>query len=53
MDQVEIQMQDSSGNWRTYQITNNQPLAILTAMKELRWQFPDARIRAIDQNGRL
>jgi hypothetical protein len=51
-DQVEIQAQDESGNWRTYIMTQNNSQLILQNMKQLRWQFPDKRIRAIDQKGR-
>lgn len=53
MDQIEIQIQDSTGNWRTYAMPQNISAMIMARMKELRWQFPDYRIRAIDQNGRV
>lgn len=54
MDLIEIQAQDETGNWRTYNslMINNSQL-ILLAMKQLKEQFPDKRVRAIDQNGRL
>jgi hypothetical protein len=51
---IEIQAQDASGNWRTYNVIfqNNSQL-ILMEMKSLKNQFPEARVRAIDQDGRL
>lgn len=53
MDHVQIQVQDISGNWRTYTITQNSSQLILMAMKALKDQFPDQRVRAIDENYRL
>jgi Txe/YoeB family toxin of Txe-Axe toxin-antitoxin module len=53
MDRIEVQVQDLDGNWLTHTITQNQPLAIKNAMEQLKWQFPDKRVRAIDANGRL
>jgi len=52
-DSIEIQVQDASGMWRTYQITMNIPQMIIARMEELKRQFPDRRIRAIDQHGRV
>jgi hypothetical protein len=51
---IEIQAQDASGNWRTYNVMfqNNSQL-ILMEMKSLKNQFPESRVRAIDQDGRL
>jgi hypothetical protein len=48
---IEIQAQDISGNWRTYSIVPNVGLIIRQNMETLQWSFPDARIRAVDQNG--
>ena len=53
MDYVDIQAQDSSGNWRTYSRTQNNAQMILIRMKELQRQFPTFRIRAVDGNGRV
>lgn len=53
MDTVEIQLLDQTGNWRTYGITPNQSPLIVEAMRQLQWQFPEARVRAIDSNGRI
>lgn len=47
---VEIQMQDITGNWRTYGLVMNVPAIIRSNMLQLQSQFPDSRIRAIDQN---
>jgi len=48
---IEVQMQDSSGNWRTYNLVPNIPVQIRSTMEQLRWQFPDSRIRAVDERG--
>lgn len=50
---ISIQLQDQSGNWRTYHQTQNIPLLIRQSMEELKRQFPDLRIRAVDSEGRL
>ena len=49
---VEIQMQDPSGNWRTYSSSQNIPLMYRDNMRQLQWQFPDARIRAVASDPR-
>jgi hypothetical protein len=48
-----IQVQDTTGYWRTYTITTNNDALIMSAMKQLKWQFPDQRVRAVDQKGSL
>lgn len=53
MDQIQIQAQDISGNWRTFHITQNQSALIIMGMKNLQRQFPNARIRAVDMNGKI
>lgn len=53
MDFISIQMQDLAGNWRTYQLTQNNSQMIIQAMRTLKEQFPDRRIRAVDSNERL
>jgi hypothetical protein len=53
MDQIEIQVQDTTGNWRTYSVTQNISSLILQNMKELKQQFTNQRIRAVDNQGRL
>lgn len=53
MDMIEIQVQDTSGNWRTYSMTQNVSALIIEAMKALKWQFPDQKVRAVDENGRM
>lgn len=52
-EQVQIQLQDITGNWRTYNITLNNSQKILSEMKQLSYQFPDQRVRAVDMNGRI
>ena len=53
MDLISIQLQDPSGNWRTYSLTQNNSLLIIQSMRNLKEQFPDCRIRAVDSDGRL
>ena len=53
MNDIQIQAQDTSGNWRTYLIVMNQSQRILSEMRSLQSRYPDYRIRAIDQNGRV
>ena len=53
MGNIYIQLLDETGNWRTYSVTQNQDLLINSAMKTLKDQFPDHRVRAIDDKGML
>jgi hypothetical protein len=54
MNDVEIQAQDTTGNWRTYHVTNTNNLQLVLAeMKSLKSQFPNFRVRAVDRTGRL
>ena len=53
MDDVEIQLQDTTGNWRTHMITSNNSQMILIRMKELKARHPDLRVRAVTRDGRL
>ena len=53
MDYVQIQVQDQSGTWRTYLNTPNNSQLILMRMKELQRQFPNFRVRAVDQQGKV
>jgi hypothetical protein len=53
MDQIQIQLQDITGVWKTMSMVYNNPQFILTAMKSLKERFPDKRIRAVDTGGRL
>lgn len=50
---VEVQAQDNLGYWRTHSYVPNESLQIRTAMERLQWLFPGARVRAIDEAGRL
>ena len=53
IDQVEIQLQDESGNWRTMAVTVNVSAIIRARMEEAQRQFPEARVRAVDRDRRL
>lgn len=50
---VQIQLQDMTGNWRTFNVAANHPQRVTAAMKELQAQYPNKRIRAVDSTGRL
>jgi hypothetical protein len=52
-DNIQIQVQDDTGNWRTYQITINNSQMIRSAMRQLKEQFPENRVRAVDMDGRF
>lgn len=52
-DDVDIQLQDQSGNWRTYHTTQNNSQMILMRMKELKDRHPDLRVRAVTRDGKL
>lgn len=53
MDNANLQVQDITGNWRTYSVTPNNSQLIIMGMHQLQWQFPDRRIRAVDDYGRV
>jgi hypothetical protein len=48
-----IQTQDRSGNWITTSTTINKSTYILSAMRQAKTLFGDARIRAVDSRGRV
>ena len=50
---VQIQLQDMTGNWRTFHITQNNSQQILSEMKQLSSRFPDQRVRAVDMEGKI
>jgi hypothetical protein len=53
MNQVQIQLQDTTGNWRTYHVTLNNSQMILSEMKQLSSRYPNQRVRAVDMDGKL
>jgi hypothetical protein len=53
MGNIYIQLQDDTGNWRTYTVTSDNNLLIISAMESLKRQFPESRIRAVDEKGML
>jgi hypothetical protein len=52
-DYVELQTQDITSNWRTMHVTRSNPQLIVSGMRQIANQFPDQRVRAIDNNGRI
>lgn len=51
---VNIQAQDESGNWRTYNImSSNQPQQLLFRMQQVKALLPKYRVRAVDGTGLL
>jgi hypothetical protein len=53
IENVEIQIQDQSGTWRTVHTTQNQPQQVLVNMKGIQSRYPDKRVRAIGRDGRV
>jgi hypothetical protein len=51
--QVQVQVQDETGNWRTIAVSLNEPQIYTTRMREASFSHPDKRIRVIDSNGRV
>lgn len=52
-DRVDIQAQDTSGMWRTYHVTDNNTQRIVAEMRSIQSRYPNYRVRAVDQNGRI
>jgi hypothetical protein len=52
-ENVEIQLQDNLGNWRTCHVTTSESQRIVSGMKQLAEQYPNNRIRAVDSNKRI
>lgn len=52
-DNIELQIQDINGNWRTCNVTKNIPAMIIAGMRQLESQFPGQRVRAVDSNWRI
>jgi hypothetical protein len=50
---INIQLQDNTGNWRTYHTTLNNSQMVLSEMRSLSARFPNQRVRAVDENGKL
>jgi hypothetical protein len=51
--QVQVQIQDETGMWRTVAVSLNEPQIYAARMREASFNHPDKRIRVIDANGRL
>jgi len=50
---INIQLQQGTGNWVTYQTTLNNSMYIVQAMNQLSSRYPNYRVRAVDQSGRV
>jgi hypothetical protein len=53
VDNIEVQLQDDTGNWRTCQVTRNIPAMIIAAMRQVASQYPGKRVRAVNSSGRI
>jgi len=53
MNQVQIQYQDSMGNWITQQVVDNIQPHIIQCMKQASFNSSGKRVRAIDSSGRV
>jgi hypothetical protein len=52
-DQVQIQVQDHSGYWRTMSWVQNNTQRIIAEMRRLKEMYPEFRVRAADKDGRM
>ena len=50
---IEIQLQDDTGNWRTCHVTRNIPAMIVSSMRQVSSQYPGKRVRAVTTDGRI
>jgi hypothetical protein len=48
-----IQYQDVTGSWYTVMSVDNQDNRIIAGMRTVKHQYPDSRVRAVDENGRV
>jgi hypothetical protein len=53
VENVDIQIQDRSGNWRTIHTTQNQSQLMLINMKAVQSRYPQSRVRAVNKAGQL
>jgi glutamine phosphoribosylpyrophosphate amidotransferase len=53
IENVEIHIQDYSGNWRTVPNMQNQSQQVLLKLKPIQSRYPDRRVGAVDDSGRL
>jgi hypothetical protein len=53
VDNVNLQLQDESGNWRTYVVTINNSHVIASNMRTLQDMHPGMKGRAVDSSGRI
>jgi hypothetical protein len=53
MDLVNVQIQDYSKNWLTVSRVVNNLQRIAFEMRSVQSRYPDRRVRAVDDNGRL
>jgi|tagenome__1003787_1003787.scaffolds.fasta_scaffold20970098_7 hypothetical protein len=53
VDPISIQIQDYGGNWRTVANVWNNAQRMIFELRSVQSRYPDRRVRAIDQDGRL
>ena len=53
MDYVSVQIQDYGKNWITVSNVVNDLQRIGFELRSVQSRYPDRRVRAVDQNGRL
>ena len=53
MDLVNVQIQDYSKNWLTVSRVVNNLQRIAFEMRSVQSRYPDRRVRAVDNDGRL
>ena len=53
MEYAEVQIQDYGGNWITVSKVVNNLQRLSFEMRSIQSRYPDRRVRAVDQSGRL
>jgi hypothetical protein len=53
MDHVNVQIQDYSKNWLTVSRVVNNLQRVAFEMRSVQSRYPDRRVRAVDNDGRL
>ena len=53
MEQASIQILDYGGNWKTVSNVVNNLQRIEFELRSVKSRYPDRRVRAVDQSGRL
>lgn len=53
IENISIQLQDTTGNWRTFSVAANHPQRITAEMQALQNRFPGKRVRAVNASNQI